>query len=152
MDDRTFNEVKKKVGKPLDTYESRVNPVKYAGLVLGGLYHMEYQNFQHDPKPLALILNKFDSVHGNFRAFNLHYVPIKAQVDIVLRILYVNGGAIKNGKPLIVTYDVLRPLFKHRANYVPFRNYKKYFIRNARYVPLRQWVNTARNSRTVLPG
>jgi len=152
VDDKIHEAVKKKAGPPIETYEHRVKPIKYAGLILGGLYHMEYLNYQHDPKPLALFLNKFDTVHGNFRAFNLHYVPIKAQVDIILRILYINGGAIKAGKPLVVTYDVLKPLFKHRANYIPFRNYKPQFIKNARYVPLREWVHTVKNSRTVLPG
>lgn len=151
--DRTVHEaVAKKVGPPIQTYESRVKPIRYAGLVLGSLYHIEYLNYQHDPKPLALILNRFDTVHGNFRAFNLHYVPLKAQMDIILRILYINGGAIKNGKPLVITYDVLKPLFRHRADYVPFRNYKPYFVRNARYVPVSNWVNTVKNSRTVLPG
>jgi len=151
VDNNAFNEAKKKVGKPIDTYESRVKPIKYAGLILGGLYHIDYSNYQHDPSPLALILNKFDTVHGNFRAFNLHYIPLKAQMDIILRILYLNGGTIRAGKPLRIEYEMLKPLFKARANYTPFRYYKPYFIKNPKYVPVRQWVNHVKNSRTILP-
>ena len=63
-DEDILDEVKKKAGKPIDTYEDRVTPLKYSGLVLGGLYKLEYENWQHDPFPLALILSRFRSDVG----------------------------------------------------------------------------------------
>lgn len=152
VDNKVEEAVKKKTGKPIDTYEARVKPIKYAGMTLGALIHLEYANFQHDPKPLALIMNNFDTVHGNFRALNLHYVSLKAQMDIILRVLYINAGAIRNGKSLLMTWDLLKPIFKHRADYVPYRYYKPWAVKNPRYIPVNQWVNTIKNSRTILPG
>ena len=151
-DEDILDEVKKKAGKPIDTYEDRVTPLKYSGLVLGGLYKLEYENWQHDPFPLALILSRFRSDVGCFAAINLHYLPPKLQMDLILKTLYMQTGAINNGKPMNLNYEMYKNIARQFGGLNNYRLYKPYFVKNPKYVPVSQWVNEIKRTRSILQG
>jgi len=145
-------QIAEKAKPKIVTYEDRANLMRYGGMVLGGLYHMEYTNFQHDPFPFALILSNFRSDVGCFAAINLHYLPPKVQMDVILRVLYMNNGHINSGTPFNVNYRQFKNMLRQFTRYVPYRLYKPYFIKGARYIPVHNWVNEVKRSRTILPG
>jgi len=134
------------------TYEQRTRQIKYGNLVLGSLYRMSYRRWQHDPTPLALILSSPRPDIGCVRAINLHYISPKAQMNVILRAMYINGGHIKQGKPLILEYELLKPMLVQTAKYVPFRLYKIQHVADARYIPVSRWVQEVKRTRTILPG
>jgi len=143
-------------GKPIDTYEQRLGGINklphYGGMPLGCMARFEYARWQHDPTPLVILTSAPASQYNCLSGLNLHYLPPKQQQDVVIKLLYMMNGFIVKGIPLQIQYRMLKPLFRQISNYVPYRLYKVDSVKGFKYIPVNQWVNSVKRTRTILPG
>lgn len=92
------------------------------GIYLGSMYQIKYKNYQHDPFPLAIFLNTYDSRYQNFQAINLHYFTPSYRDYFVDQILKLNKPRIIKGQEPILTVDMVNKLVPSLG--IAFRHYK----------------------------
>lgn len=92
------------------------------GIQLGTMYQIKYKNYKHDPFPLAIFLNSYDSVHQNFQAINLHYFIPPFREFFVKHILKLNKPRILANQAPILTLDMIKPIIPDLG--MAYRNYK----------------------------
>lgn len=92
------------------------------GIYLGTMYQIKYKNYQHDPFPLAIFLNTYDSSHQNFQAINLHYFVPQFREYFIEQILRMNKPRIMSNQEPILTMQMVNKLIPNLG--IAFRNYK----------------------------
>ncbi|RLC45925.1 MAG: hypothetical protein DRH57_07075 [Candidatus Cloacimonadota bacterium] len=109
------------------------------GIYLGQLYQIQYRNYKHDPFPLAIFLNSYDSTHQNFQAINLHYFDRSFREYFIKTILRINNPRIKSGKPPILSSQMVTKLIPQLS--MAYRNYKAEEIKVVEKISHRRWVS-----------
>jgi len=107
------------------------------GIYLGSMYQIKYKNFKHDPFPLALFLNTYDSQHQNFQAINLHYFIPRFRMYFVNRILALNKPRILKNQEPILTSQMVKALIPNLGT--AFRNYKAEEMRVIEKINHNRW-------------
>jgi len=109
------------------------------GIKLGQMYQIKYKNYQHDPFPLVIFLNSYDSKFQNFNAINLHYLIPVFREFFVKQILKINGPRIKSGKMPILTFEMVRKIIPELS--LAYRNYKAEEIKVIEEVSYKRWLS-----------
>lgn len=107
------------------------------GIHLGTMYQIKYRNYQHDPFPLALFLNTYDSIHQNFQAINLHYFIPEFRKYFIDQILQINKPRIMNNHPPILNIQMVNKLIPNLG--IAFRNYKAEEIKVIEKINFSRW-------------
>lgn len=107
------------------------------GIYLGSIYQIKYRAYKHDPFPLALFLNTYDSTHQNFQAINLHYFIPQYREYFVDQVLRINKPRIMNKMEPIFTMEMANKLMPNLG--VAFRNYKAEEIKVIEKISHARW-------------
>jgi hypothetical protein len=107
------------------------------GIYLGSMYQIKYKKFKHDPFPLAIFLNTYDTKHQNFHAINLHYFIPQFREYFVDRVLDINKPRISQNQEPILTMQMVNKLIPDIG--LAFRNYKAEEIRIIEKINHNRW-------------
>lgn len=107
------------------------------GIYLGSMYQIKYKAFQHDPFPLAIFLNTYDSNHQNFQAINLHYFVPQFREYFVGKILDLNKPRMTKKQEPILTSQMVKQLIPNLG--IAFRNYKAEEMRVIEKINHNRW-------------
>lgn len=107
------------------------------GIYLGSMYQIKYRNYQHDPFPLALFLNTYDSNHQNFHAINLHYFVPEFREYFIDKVLQINKPRIVSDKQPILTMDIVKHIIPNLG--LAFRSYKAEEIKVIEKINYSRW-------------
>lgn len=78
-------------------------------------YKAKNQEDVFDKRPFVLLLRQNKS---HILGLNFHYLPVKHRVTLIKFILKINANNIKNKKPLIFSYNQVKPFLK-KFGYLP---------------------------------
>jgi hypothetical protein len=109
------------------------------GIKLGQMYQIKYRNYKHDPFPLVIFLNDYDSKFQNFHAINLHYLIPSFREYFVKYILKINDPRIKSKKAPILTLEMVRKIIPELS--LAYRNYKAEEIKVIEQISHRRWIS-----------
>jgi len=108
------------------------------GIKLGQMYQIKYKNFKHDPFPLVIFLNTYDSKFQNFNAINLHYLVPQFREYFVKYILKLNDPRIKADKLPILTLAMAEKIIPNLS--MAYRNYKAEEIKVIEQISHKRWI------------
>lgn len=146
--DRESNKASEKAGEIFqEMWKTKKDQDK--GIVLGGLHRIHYTNYWHDASPLALFMSYTNADSRCFVAVNLHYLLTNHALLIAKKIKQKNVSNIKNGRAIVVTYDMIKGL---NLPILAYRNYKFNMTRPIEYIPLDDWEEVIKAERSVWQG
>lgn len=72
-------------------------------------YNAKHKEFTYDKTPLALILKRGQKYS---LVLNFHWIPVHLRIGLIKTILKMNKENIKTNKPLVFSYEDLKPMLK----------------------------------------
>lgn len=102
--------------KELIKTKKRLNKKDFkAGKTLFLAYNAKFKEFTYDKTPLVLVLrNSAKYTLG----LNIHWLPFMMRQALVVKIMQMNKYQIENDKPLMFSYEQLKPFLK-QFGYAP---------------------------------
>lgn len=109
------------------------------GVQLGQMYQIKYRNWHHDPFPLVIFLNTYDSKYQNFNAINLHYLPLPFREFFIKQVLRINAPRINSDKSPILTLEMVQKILPQLS--IAYRNYKAEEIKVIEKISHNRWLS-----------
>jgi len=120
-----------------------------AGIVLGGMHRLHYRRYLHDVTPLAIFMSYLNNDIRCFIAINTHYLTVNHSLLVIKMIKKKNTANIKQGRNLIITYDMIKAL---NLPILAYRNYKYDRTVPIEYIPIDDWDDVIRKERSPWQG
>lgn len=119
------------------------------GVTLGSLGRIHYKRYGHDVEPLALFMSYTNNNIRCYVAVNMHYLITSHALLLIKKIKQQNNANIKQGRSLIITYDMIKGL---GLPILAYRNYKYQWTKPISYIPREEWEEVIKAERSVWQG
>jgi len=124
---------------------SRYKKLQDKNLVLGGLHHIKYKYYKHDPTPLVIFFNEVifsPEGHKLLPGLNLNYLNNVDSNQVMRVIKNMNGIRLGQGLGPAIVWELARRI---PLKYFPYRLYIENGIKPEKYIPVSDWDKTTRN-------